>query len=61
MNKLQQEIIKIIEPYMNKTLGKGCLIKHLKTKQLIEIVQERPLDFYCKSNDLFKDIAKICI
>lgn len=27
MNKLQQEIIEIIEPYMDKTLSEGCYIK----------------------------------
>ena len=29
MNKLQQEIIEIIEPYMDKTLSEGCLIELL--------------------------------
>ena len=27
MNKLQQEIMEIIEPYMDKTLSEGCYIK----------------------------------
>lgn len=61
MNKLQQEIMEIIQDYMDKTLSEGCLVEHLRSKEIIEIVYERPLDFYCKKADLFKDIAKICI
>ena len=39
MNKLQQEIIEIIEPYMDKTLSEGCLIKDKADDNSIEIIK----------------------
>ena len=37
MNKVQQEIMEIIEPYMDKTLDKGCLVEHLEARERGEL------------------------
>ncbi len=34
MNKLQQEIIEIIQDYMDKTLSEGCIFKNYFPKQV---------------------------
>tara|TARA_R110000850_G_scaffold138337_1_gene259487 strand:- start:123 stop:335 length:213 start_codon:yes stop_codon:yes gene_type:complete len=34
MDKLQQEIMEIIEPYTDKTLSEGCLMQFTNNKRL---------------------------
>lgn len=39
MNKLQQEIIEIIEPYMDKTLSEGCLVRtNIKNYKITKVL-----------------------
>lgn len=52
MNKLQQEILEIIEPYMDKTLSDHCYIKIKYTEQIWVYIEESD-EIFCRNNWVF--------